>query len=115
MKLAAVGFFFASTAAMAQVIGLGTTQVGATFQLATGVAKVVSDKGGVQMRTQRTRQLLVGQQRRGQADDECVLALHRLAQAAEDGGHRTRSVSTSARTKSKSVWLAEGKPTSISL
>ena len=52
MKLAAVGFFFASTAAMAQVIGLGTTQVGATFQLATGVAKVVSDKGGVQMRTQ---------------------------------------------------------------
>ena len=39
-------------AAHAQVLGLGTTQVGATFQLATGVAKVVSDKGGLQMRTQ---------------------------------------------------------------
>ena len=38
--------------ALAQVVGLGTTQVGATFQLATGVAKVVSDKGGLQMRTQ---------------------------------------------------------------
>lgn len=38
--------------AAAQVVGLGTTQVGATFQLATGVAKVVSDKGGLQMRTQ---------------------------------------------------------------
>jgi len=38
--------------AMAQVVGLGTTPVGATFQLATGVAKVVSDKGGLQMRTQ---------------------------------------------------------------
>lgn len=41
-----------STACGAQVVGLGTTQVGATFQLATGIAKVVSDKGGVQMRTQ---------------------------------------------------------------
>ena len=39
-------------AAHAQVVGLGTTPVGATFQLATGVAKVVSDKGGLQMRTQ---------------------------------------------------------------
>ena len=38
--------------AHAQVLGLGTTQVGATFQLATGVAKVVSDKSGLQMRTQ---------------------------------------------------------------
>ena len=36
----------------AQVVGLGTTQVGATFQLSTGIAKVVSDKAGVQMRTQ---------------------------------------------------------------
>lgn len=43
--------FFCGTAA-AQVVGLGTTPVGATFQLATGVAKVVSDKGGLQMRTQ---------------------------------------------------------------
>lgn len=38
--------------AFAQVVGLGTTQVGATFQLSTGVAKVVSDKSGQQMRTQ---------------------------------------------------------------
>ena len=34
-----------------QVVGLGTTQAGATFQLSTGIAKVVSDKG-LQMRTQ---------------------------------------------------------------
>jgi len=47
-----VSLIFASGSAAAQVVGLGTTQVGATFQLATGVAKVVSDKGGVQMRTQ---------------------------------------------------------------
>lgn len=38
--------------ASGQVVGLGTTQVGATFQLSTGVAKVISDKGGLQMRTQ---------------------------------------------------------------
>lgn len=47
-----VSLVFFSTAAAAQVVGLGTTQVGATFQLSTGIAKVVSDKGGVQMRTQ---------------------------------------------------------------
>lgn len=40
------------TLAFAQVVGLGTTQVGATFQLATGIAKVISDKSGLQMRTQ---------------------------------------------------------------
>lgn len=40
------------TPAHAQVIGLGTTQTGATNQLSVGIAKVVSDKGGVQMRTQ---------------------------------------------------------------
>jgi hypothetical protein len=45
------GLFFCGQAA-SQVVGLGTTQVGATFQLSTGVAKVVSDKAGVQMRTQ---------------------------------------------------------------
>ena len=45
------GLFFFGNAA-SQVVGLGTTQVGATFQLATGIAKVVSDKAGVQMRTQ---------------------------------------------------------------
>jgi len=37
---------------VAQVIALGTTQAGATFQLSTGIAKVVSDKSGMQMRTQ---------------------------------------------------------------
>jgi hypothetical protein len=41
-----------AASAGAQVVGLGTTQVGATFQLSTGIAKVVSDKGGLQMRTQ---------------------------------------------------------------
>jgi len=40
-----------SSAAGAQVVGLGTTQAGATYQLSTGIAKVVSDKG-LQMRTQ---------------------------------------------------------------
>lgn len=38
--------------AHAQVVGLGTTQAGATNQLSVGIAKVVSDKGGVQLRTQ---------------------------------------------------------------
>lgn len=52
MKTALMAALLASTSAMAQVVGLGTTQIGATFQLATGIAKVVSDKGGVQMRTQ---------------------------------------------------------------
>ncbi len=42
----------AAATASAQVVGLGTTQTGATFQLATGLAKVISDKGGMQMRTQ---------------------------------------------------------------
>ena len=51
---AAAALVFGSGAgvATAQVVGLGTTQTGATFQLATGLAKVVSDKGGLQMRTQ---------------------------------------------------------------
>jgi TRAP transporter TAXI family solute receptor len=38
--------------AAAQVVGMGTTQAGATAQLSTVIAKVVSDKGGVQMRPQ---------------------------------------------------------------
>lgn len=38
--------------ATAQVVGLGTTQAGATAQLSTVIAKVVSDRGGVQMRPQ---------------------------------------------------------------
>ena len=41
-----------SNPAVAQVVGLGTTQIGATSQLSIGIAKVVSDKSGVQMRTQ---------------------------------------------------------------
>ncbi len=48
----AFSFALAATSASAQVVGLGTTQTGATFQLATGLAKVISDKGGIQMRTQ---------------------------------------------------------------
>ncbi len=52
MRSLLVGALMAPTLALSQVVGLGTTPVGATFQLATGVAKVVSDKGGVQMRTQ---------------------------------------------------------------
>ncbi len=43
---------FLFTSAHAQVIGLATTQIGATSQLSTGIAKVVSDKSGLQMRTQ---------------------------------------------------------------
>jgi len=52
MKKTLLGLLLVSGTAAAQVVGLGTTQVGATFQLATGVAKVVSDKSGIQMRTQ---------------------------------------------------------------
>lgn len=52
MKKILLPLLLVSGTAAAQVVGLGTTQVGATFQLSTGVAKVVSDKGGIQMRTQ---------------------------------------------------------------
>jgi len=47
-----VSLFLCINPSSAQVVGLGTTQVGATFQLSTGIAKVVSDKSGLQMRTQ---------------------------------------------------------------
>ena len=50
MKLLAAALLAPAICA-AQVVGLGTTQAGATFQLSTGIAKVVSDKG-MQMRTQ---------------------------------------------------------------
>lgn len=40
------------TPVFAQVVGMGTTQSGATASLSTAIAKVVSDKGGVQMRPQ---------------------------------------------------------------
>ena len=51
-KLLFVSLLSTPLVAMAQVIALGTTQAGATFQLSTGIAKVVSDKSGMQMRTQ---------------------------------------------------------------
>lgn len=50
--LAVVAAILLCGGAFAQVVGLGTTQAGATNQLSTGIAKVVSDKGGLQMRTQ---------------------------------------------------------------
>jgi TRAP transporter TAXI family solute receptor len=51
VKKLLVALLFISSAANAQVVGLGTTQVGATNQLSTAIAKVVSDRG-LQMRTQ---------------------------------------------------------------
>ena len=51
MRLFAFALFFSINTASAQVVGLGTTQVGATNQLSTAISKVVSDKG-LQMRTQ---------------------------------------------------------------
>ena len=47
----ALTVIFFSQNLLAQVVGLGTTQVGATNQLSTAIAKVVSDRG-LQMRTQ---------------------------------------------------------------
>src|SRR4249920_1999420 len=51
MRLLFLSLAFTANAAFAQVVGLGTTQVGATNQLSTAISKVVSDKG-LQMRTQ---------------------------------------------------------------
>ena len=51
MKTLLFAALLTPVAALAQVVALGTTQAGATFQLSTGIAKVVSDKG-LQMRTQ---------------------------------------------------------------
>jgi TRAP transporter TAXI family solute receptor len=42
----------ASFSAHPQVVGMGTTQAGATAQLSTVVAKVLTDKGGLQVRPQ---------------------------------------------------------------
>jgi TRAP transporter TAXI family solute receptor len=42
----------AAGTAAAQTVAMGTTQAGATNQLSTVIAKVVSDKGGVQLRPQ---------------------------------------------------------------
>jgi TRAP transporter TAXI family solute receptor len=54
MKRIAIVTAFAALAApaAAQVVGMGTTQAGATAQLSTVIAKVVSDKGGLQVRPQ---------------------------------------------------------------
>jgi TRAP transporter TAXI family solute receptor len=54
MKRIAIAAAFAALAApaAAQVVGMGTTQAGATAQLSTVIAKVVSDKGGLQVRPQ---------------------------------------------------------------
>jgi TRAP transporter TAXI family solute receptor len=38
--------------AASQVVGIGTTQAGGNFQMGTAIAKVVSEKSGLQMRTQ---------------------------------------------------------------
>ena len=51
MRKLLFALMFVSSAANAQVVGLGTTQVGATNQLSTAIAKIVSDKG-LQLRTQ---------------------------------------------------------------
>jgi len=51
MRLLFLLLVFIANTALAQVVGLGTTQVGATNQLSTAISKVVSDKG-LQMRTQ---------------------------------------------------------------
>jgi hypothetical protein len=48
----AAALCIAGACAQAQVVGMGTTQAGATNQLSTVIAKVVSDRGGVQMRPQ---------------------------------------------------------------
>jgi TRAP transporter TAXI family solute receptor len=50
-RLFALSVILFSQNLLAQVVGLGTTQVGATNQLSTAIAKVVSDRG-LQMRTQ---------------------------------------------------------------
>lgn len=54
MKRIAIAAALAALAApaAAQVVGMGTTQAGATAQLSTVIAKVVSDKGGLQVRPQ---------------------------------------------------------------
>jgi TRAP transporter TAXI family solute receptor len=51
--LAVVFSWAASATASAQsVVGIGTAQAGATLQFGTAVAKVVSERSGIQMRTQ---------------------------------------------------------------
>jgi TRAP transporter TAXI family solute receptor len=54
MKRIAIAAALAALAApaAAQVVAMGTTQAGATAQLSTVIAKVVSDKGGLQVRPQ---------------------------------------------------------------
>jgi hypothetical protein len=52
MRLLAACAAMFGAVAEAQVVGLGTTQAGATAQLATVIAKVMTDKGGMQVRPQ---------------------------------------------------------------
>ncbi|HVL56989.1 MAG TPA: TAXI family TRAP transporter solute-binding subunit [Burkholderiaceae bacterium] len=49
---AAAALAFAAQTAAAQVIGLGTAQQGATVHYGTAIAKVVSERSGLQMRPQ---------------------------------------------------------------
>lgn len=51
-RLAFLALLVAATPALAQVVGLGTTQGGATGQIATAIAQVVSQHGGLQVRPQ---------------------------------------------------------------
>jgi TRAP transporter TAXI family solute receptor len=50
--LAGVLGVFVALPAASQVVGIGTTQAGGNFQMGTAIAKVVSEKSGLQMRTQ---------------------------------------------------------------
>jgi hypothetical protein len=52
IRLAAAAVVAAAPAVHAQVVGMGTTQAGATAQLSTVVAKVMTDRGGLQVRPQ---------------------------------------------------------------
>jgi|APFre7841882724_1041349.scaffolds.fasta_scaffold00449_11 TRAP transporter TAXI family solute receptor len=51
-RLAALAALAAAPAVHAQVVAMGTTQAGATAQLSTVVAKVMTDRGGLQVRPQ---------------------------------------------------------------
>ncbi len=52
VRLAAIAALAAAPAVHAQVVAMGTTQAGATAQLSTVVAKVMTDRGGLQVRPQ---------------------------------------------------------------
>lgn len=52
LRAAGAGALAFAAAAHAQVVGMGTTQAGATAQLSTVVAKVMTDRGALQVRPQ---------------------------------------------------------------